>query len=213
MADSDIASTPAAAENEKASREHVAYPEDTMADHVTAAAIGGDIGDLPKGYYWSPKFVGSMIGIILTAQSLYLGYVLPTNALGIINEDLGPSPNYVLISTIQTVTSGFLLALVGRLGDILGRRYFLIGGQAFSLVASIVGVVAKNINTMIGVGTLMGCAAGVQLTFTFVAAELVANKHRAYINAVLFCSTIPLAGIGPGLGMFACCTQGHAVLI
>jgi MFS family permease len=168
-------------------------------DHVTAAAIGGDIDQFPKGYYWNVRFVGSMIGVILTTQCLYLGYVLPTNALSIINEDLGPSPNYVLISTVTTVTSGCLLALVGRLGDILGRRYFLIGGQVFALLAGIVGATAQSINAMIGASTLVGIAAGVQLTFTFVVCELVANRHRAYVDAILFCSTIPLAGIGPAM--------------
>lgn len=52
---------------------------DTAEDHVTAKAIGGDIDDLPKGYYWSMKFVGSVIGIIFMTQSLYCAYILPVS--------------------------------------------------------------------------------------------------------------------------------------
>lgn len=163
------------------------------------SGVGG-IMDFQKGYYWNSKFIGSMIGIILMAQSLYVGYVLPASSLEIINADLGPSHNYVLITNAETAISGCLLALVGRLGDIFGRRYFLIGGQIFGLLAGIIGATAQSINAMIGAGALMGVAAGVQLTFTFVACELVANKHRGYIDAILFLCTIPIAGIGPGMG-------------
>jgi hypothetical protein len=46
-------------------------------DVADASAIGGHLKDLPPGYYRSPKFVGSIIGVILMANSLYLGFVLP----------------------------------------------------------------------------------------------------------------------------------------
>jgi len=46
-------------------------------DDADASAIGGHVKDLPPGYYRSPKFVGSIIGVILMANSLYLGFVLP----------------------------------------------------------------------------------------------------------------------------------------
>jgi hypothetical protein len=46
-------------------------------DGADASAIGGQLQDLPTGYYRSPKFVGSIIGVILMANSLYLGFVLP----------------------------------------------------------------------------------------------------------------------------------------
>lgn len=52
---------------------------------------------------------------------------------------------------------------------------------------------------MIGGSVFLGIAASVQLTFTFVVCELVANRHRAYIDAMLFATTIPLAGVGPGM--------------
>lgn len=179
---------------------HDTHVEDTE-DHVTASAVGGDIDDFPRGYYWNIRFIGAFIGVVLMTESLYLGYVLPTSALTEINEDLGPSPNYSLISTVQTVTSGCLLALVGRLGDICGRRYFLIGGQIFGLLAGVIGATTHSINGMIGAGTLMGIAAAVQLSFPYVICELVANRHRGYADAWLFLSTLPLAGLGPAFGM------------
>ena len=46
-------------------------------DHVDPSAVGGDYHDLPNGYYRSPQFLGSFMGVILMALSLYLGFVLP----------------------------------------------------------------------------------------------------------------------------------------
>jgi hypothetical protein len=60
-------------ESEKASSPRI----DVVEDVADASAIGGHLKDLPPGYYRSPKFVGSIIGVILMANSLYLGFVLP----------------------------------------------------------------------------------------------------------------------------------------
>ncbi|KAJ9310837.1 hypothetical protein DTO271D3_8880 [Paecilomyces variotii] len=153
--------------------------------------------DLPLGYFYSKNFIGSVAGVCLMAISLYLGYVLPANTLTTINEDLGPDPNYILISTSYTLISGVGLLLVGRLGDIFGRRYFYIGGQTIGFIGAIVGATAQNIPTLIAGAVLTGCAASVQLTFTFVISELVPNKHRPAVNSGLFLSTLPFAAFGP----------------
>jgi hypothetical protein len=52
-------------------------PTIEVQDVADVSAIGGHLKDLPPGYYRSPKFVGSIIGVILIANSLYLGFVLP----------------------------------------------------------------------------------------------------------------------------------------
>lgn len=90
--------------------------------------------------------------------------------------------------------------LVGRFGDIFGRRYFLIGGQFLGLIGAIVCATAKNVPTVIGGSALCGLAAAVQLTFTFVIAELVPNRLRPAVNAGIFLSTFPFAAFG---GLFA----------
>jgi MFS family permease len=92
------------------------------------------------------------------------------------------------------------LTLVGRLGDIFGRRYFLIGGQTLGFIGALICATAKNIPTVIGGTVLVGLAGGVQLTFTFVVAELVANKDRAKVDAFLFMNIIPLSSMGPAFG-------------
>jgi len=92
------------------------------------------------------------------------------------------------------------LTLVGRLGDIFGRRYFLIGGQTLGFIGALICATAKNIPAVIGGTVLVGLAGAVQLTFTFVVAELVPNKYRAKVDAFLFMSIIPLSSMGPAFG-------------
>ncbi|EED20904.1 siderophore iron transporter, putative [Talaromyces stipitatus ATCC 10500] len=159
-----------------------------------------DLEQLPNGYYRSKNFIGSLIAVCLMGISLYLGYVLPVNSLAAINKDLGPDPNYTLISTMFTLISGVAVLLVGRFGDIFGRRYFLIGGQFLGLIGAIVCATAKNVPTVIGGSALCGLAAAVQLTFTFVIAELVPNRLRPAVNAGIFLTTFPFAAFG---GLFA----------
>lgn len=180
-------------ESEKASTPTI----EKVHDVAEASAIGGHLKDLPPGYYRSSKFVGSIIGVILMANSLYLGFVLPANTLSVIDADIGPDPNYLLVSTAFTLTAGVGLTLVGRLGDIFGRRYFLIGGQTLGFIGALICATAKNIPTVIGGTVLVGLAGAVQLTFTFVVSELVANKDRAKVDAYLFMSIIPLSSMGP----------------
>ncbi|KAJ6019441.1 hypothetical protein N7522_001508 [Penicillium canescens] len=170
------------------------YVPPSPARDVNQQAV--DLDELPNGYYRSKNFIGSLIATCLMAISLYLGYVLPVNSLAAINADLGPDPNYSMISTVFTLISGVAILLVGRLGDIFGRRYFLIGGQLLGLIGAIVCATAKNVPTVIGGSALCGLAASVQLTFTFVIAELVPNKLRPMINGGIFVTTIPFAGFG-----------------
>ncbi|KAJ5377946.1 uncharacterized protein N7496_005355 [Penicillium cataractarum] len=167
---------------------------DTPTMPTTAQAM--DLDNLPDGYYRSKNFIGSLLAVCLMADSLYLGYVLPVNSLTKINSDLGPNPNYSMISTVSTLLAGVGILPVGRLGDIFGRRYFLIGGQLLALIGAIVCCTAKDIPTVIGGSVFIGLAASVQLTFTFVIAELVPNKYRPLVNAGIFVITLPFGAFG-----------------
>ncbi|KAN0088989.1 siderophore iron transporter [Hyaloscypha variabilis] len=159
--------------------------------------VGKDSEDISTAYWHSYQFVGSLIAIVLVGHSLFLGYVLPVNVLSIINEEIGPSDNVTLISLVFTLVSGVGLLLVGRISDIVGRRYFIIGGQAFGLIGSIVCAKAKSINMVIGGTVFVGLSGAVANLYPLLVQELMPNKYRGYGQAAVTLAMVPTLGFGP----------------
>ncbi|CAK7218227.1 hypothetical protein SEUCBS140593_003475 [Sporothrix eucalyptigena] len=163
--------------------------------NIASAAIGTD--NLPPGYFYSLRFLATMVAVTLMNVSLYVGYVLPINVLTIINTDIGPSANIVLVPIVKTLGQGVVVLLVGRLGDIFGRRWFVIGGQTAGVIGAIMAATSKNINTLLGSTAFIGIAGAVQLSFSIVIQELVPYKHRGYVMAIQFIMSFPFGCFGP----------------
>ena len=85
-------------------------------DIVASEAVGG-LYEMPKGYYWSRGFLGTLTATCLAQISGYLGWVLPANTLSLINASLGSSPNILWVATSWTLGFTLGFALVGRLSD------------------------------------------------------------------------------------------------
>ncbi|KAF2115908.1 fungal trichothecene efflux pump [Lophiotrema nucula] len=170
---------------------------DGTVDLVDAHAIGGDLDEMPAGYFWSLQFIGTVTAVCCGSICAYLGWVLPANTLALINADIGPSTNLNWVATIWTIGSAIGFLLVGRLSDIFGRKWMVMGTSILGLVGCVVGGTAKNINTLIGANLLNGLAAAGQLSFGIVLGELVPNKHRGPIVTLVFLSSLPFAVFGP----------------
>jgi hypothetical protein len=52
---------------------------------------GGTTADLPRGYYRSFNFIGTVTAFALASISQYAGYAMTFNLLPLINEDVGES--------------------------------------------------------------------------------------------------------------------------
>jgi MFS family permease len=118
---------------------------------------------------------------------------------GLINEDIGPDPNYVWVALVYSLTLAIGLTFVGRLSDIFGRRWFFIGGALIALVGAVVCASAKSIPMLIGGETLIGLGPSSQLSFPFAMGELVPVKHRFLGHAILYLSCFPFSGFGPAV--------------
>lgn len=59
---------------------------DGHVDLVDAHAIGGNVEDMPKGYFWTPQFIGTVVATCLASMCAYLGWVLPANTLYLLPE-------------------------------------------------------------------------------------------------------------------------------
>lgn len=126
-----------------------------------------------------------------------MGYILPANMLTFINQDIGPSSNIYWVSISYTLGLSVSFLIVGRFSDIFGRRWFFIGGNAMSLIASIIGATATHVEALVGANVLLGLAGAVQLNFTVAVAELVPNKIRPFAISGIFFSSFEIACFGP----------------
>jgi hypothetical protein len=54
---------------------------DGTVDMVDAHAIGGDLNEMPNGYFRSVQFIGTVIAVCTGSMCAYLGWVLPANTL------------------------------------------------------------------------------------------------------------------------------------
>lgn len=120
-----------------------------------------------------------------------LGYGLIAPVLGEINADIGPSPNIYWVPLVNLCGGCIFFLLVGRLSDIFGRRWFFIGGSVMSLIGTIIGAVAQNVNTLIGAELFIGIAAACQLSFFWIVAEVVPMKWRYIANSYTYFMTTP----------------------
>ncbi|KAH8647972.1 fungal trichothecene efflux pump [Xylariales sp. PMI_506] len=177
-------------------QEDVAEATSFDQDDTTGKVFAVDDFELPKGYFRSIRFCGSMCAIGLSLMSGVAGFSFIAPILAEINADIGPSPDLNWVAWTYTLTSAVGMMVVGRVTDIFGRRWFFIVGSAIALLGSIICAIAQNIPTLIAGETLIGLACSSQLSFAFASAELVPQKYR--FLALGFCYTwlIPPNGFG-----------------
>jgi hypothetical protein len=67
---------------------HHHHQRDTSDDasSIRSEALGDD---LPKGYFYSLQFIGTVLGFALSAISAYIFLLMPTGILTPINADIG----------------------------------------------------------------------------------------------------------------------------
>lgn len=74
--------------------EHVEAVEhiDGTVDNIDGHAIGGELDEMPKGYFRSIQFIGTVIAVCTGSICAYLGWVLPANTLYVIIDfSIAPS--------------------------------------------------------------------------------------------------------------------------
>ncbi|KAJ5473032.1 hypothetical protein N7530_007033 [Penicillium desertorum] len=170
---------------------NMSHQEQHVGTDRVPEAMGREQAELPKGYFYSPYFIGSYCVWILplfhtlspywtlTAIEFAIGvafacgtggYALVAPILTDINNDLGGSGSSDINwdGIVYSLTQAIVLMLAGRLSDLFGRRWFFVIGE-----------------------TLIGIAAGFQCSFFWVVSEIVPMKRRFIANSGLFLWTLP----------------------
>ncbi|KFH46505.1 putative MFS-type transporter -like protein [Hapsidospora chrysogenum ATCC 11550] len=177
-------------------RTKVVYADGAI-DYVDDRAMGGELNGMPKGYYTSPQFIGTVAAQCFASICAYLGWVLPANTLPLINADIGNSTQINWAATIWTMGTSIGFLLVGRLSDLYGRKWMVLSTTVLGLIGCILGGTARNVAMLIVGNGCNGLAAAGQLSFGIVLGELVPNKQRGPIVTLVFLSSLPFAVFGP----------------
>lgn len=117
-----------------------------------------------------------------------------------LNVDTGPSTAFSWISTAQVVPVGVFGLLVGRLGDIYGRRNFLLLGDVLGLIGCCVCATGTTINTLIGGGIFIGTASACQQLAWASISEMVPKKYRGLAIGLFELACAPPGAFGPIMG-------------
>jgi MFS family permease len=99
------------------------------------------------------------------------------------------------VATVWSLGTAVGFLLVGRLSDIFGRKWMVMGTSALGLVGNIIGATAGSVNALIVSSLCNGLAASGQLSFGIVLGELVPNKYRGPMVTIVFLSSLPFAGM------------------
>jgi len=103
------------------------------------------------------------------------------------------------VASVYTLTLAVGQALVGRLSDLFGRRWFFNSGSFLGLLGCIVSAVATNVPALIGGTAMIGFASATQLSYTLVIGELIPFKYRFMSLAFVYVWAVPFSGFGPAL--------------
>lgn len=89
---------------------------------------------------------------------------------------------------------------MGSISDVVGRRYFLIGGQFLGLIGATICATAKDLNILIGGTVFTGISAAVQLSYPLLTMEIIPNKYRGWGQGAITLLVLPSLGFGALVG-------------
>ncbi|KAL1889157.1 hypothetical protein Sste5346_009106 [Sporothrix stenoceras] len=151
-------------------------------------------------YWFSYKFIGSFLGVVLLANNVFIAYTIPVSILTVINGDIGPSTDISMISLVLTLVKGVLILIYGTLSDAFGRRWFLILGQFISGIGSVVSAKAPNIDVLVGGTAIIAFGGANQPLYPLFVQEIVPNKYRGIGQAIITATVLTFMGFGPLIG-------------
>lgn len=161
-------------------------------------------GSQPLGEVLDPRQKWLLLGSLMI--SLFIGALDQTvvsTATPRILADLGGFPLLSWLFTSYMLTSTVVIPLVGKLGDIYGRKLFLIGGVLLFIAASAACGAAPTMPVLIWMRAVQGLGGGMIFASVFATmGDLFAPAERGkYIG--LFTGVFSLASVvGPTFGGF-----------
>ncbi|MBO0761840.1 MAG: MFS transporter [Candidatus Dormibacteraeota bacterium] len=141
------------------------------------------------------------VGVMLTLFLAAIDQTIVSTALPRIVADLNGFEIYTWVTTAYLVASVVMVPVAGKLGDMFGRKPFLLVGMAGFMASSWLCGFAQNMTELVAFRGVQGLFAGALMANTFtVLADLYTIEQRTRIQG-LFGAVFGLASVvGPTLG-------------
>ncbi len=144
----------------------------------------------------------AVAGLMLALFLVALDQTIVGTALPKIIADLNGFEHYAWVTTAYLLASTAMIPVIGKLGDIYGRKWFLVAGVAIFLVGSALCGAAWGMTELIIFRGIQGLGAGMIFSniFTSVADIFPDPARRAKYQGLFFSVFALTSVIGPTLG-------------
>lgn len=144
-----------------------------------------------------PVLVALMAGLVLAElDATVLATALPT-----VVGELGGSDQMLWVSTAYLVTGTVMMPVLGRLGDLLGRRPVFLAALSVLVTGSVLGGLAVDLTTLVAARAVQGLGGGGLVVIVYaVLADLLPARRRAPVMTAVGGVFAACAVAGPVLG-------------
>jgi EmrB/QacA subfamily drug resistance transporter len=167
------------------------------ATHATPVVDAASSGALISPQRRNLIFVAIMLGMLLAA----LDQTIVATALPTIVANLGDAGHQSWVVTSYLLASTIVTALVGKLGDLFGRKRVFQAAVLFFIVGSVLCGLAQSMAMLVGSRALQGIGGGgITVTASALIGEVVPLRDRGRYQGILGAVFGVTTVIGPLLG-------------
>ncbi|GGP51706.1 MFS transporter [Saccharothrix coeruleofusca] len=160
---------------------------------TTAEGVGGPLSPRVR----SMATAGALIAVVLASVDV----MIVATAMPDIIDELGGLELYPWVGVSYGVVAAAFIPVAGKLGDMFGRKPFILAGLLAFVLSSLLAAVARDMGVLVAGRTLQGVGAAVLTANVFaLLGEMYSAERRAQVQGVFFSASGFSMVIGPPLG-------------